>query len=143
LISSNSSQAAVIANAIQSERAAQPGQMFSDIGDILATPQLAEQSPFLTNLNNTAISDADYEMIPSQLLSLLRADSIGSIYLTNGQPLVQFTGYDGHSYAVQASSDFVNWSNISTNFPLNEIFTFSNSIPLNAKQQFYRSVLLQ
>jgi hypothetical protein len=76
-------------------------------------------------------------------LSLLRADSIGSIGLTNSQPLVQFTGYDGHSYAVQESPDLVNWVNISTNFPLNEIFTLTNSIPLNAKQQFYRSVLLQ
>jgi hypothetical protein len=142
LISSNSSQAMVIANAIQSERAVQPGQIFSDVGDILATPQLAEQSPFLTG-QNYSIGDAAYELIPSQLLSLLRADSIGSIYLTNNQPLVQFTGYDGHSYAVQASSDFVNWSNISTNFPLNEIFTLTNSIPLNAKQRFYRSVLLQ
>jgi hypothetical protein len=143
LITSNSSQAAVIADAIQSERTVQPGQIFSDVGDILATPQLAEQSPFLTGLNTNNISDAAYELVSSQLLSLLRADSIGSIYLTNSQPLAEFTGYDGHSYAIQASPDLVNWVNISTNFPLNEIFTVTNSIPPDANQQFYRSVLLQ
>ncbi len=147
LISSNSSQASAIANAIQSERAAQPGQFFSDVGGILATPQLAEQSPFLTPYFNSPltniIGDAAYEMIPSQLLSLLRTDSIGSAALMNNQPLVQFTGYDGHAYVIQASSALVNWVNISTNFPVNGILSLTNSASPNVSQQFYRSVLLQ
>jgi hypothetical protein len=144
LISSNSPQAMVIANAIQSERAAQPRQIFSDVGDILATPQLAEQSPFLTGLNATnSISDANYEIISSQLLSLLRADSTGSITLTNSQPVLQFTGYDGHPYAIQTSSDLVNWVSISTNYPVNGVFSFTDSTILNTNHQFYRSVLLQ
>ena len=142
LISSNSSQAAVIADAIQSERAGQPGQFFSDVGDILATPQLAEQSPFLAGVNTNIISDENYEIIPSQLLSLLRADSVGAVALMNGQPLVQFTGYDGHAYAIQVSSNLVNWVSISTNCPVNGVFSFTNSTMLNANQQFYRSVLL-
>jgi hypothetical protein len=144
LISSNSSQASLIANAIQSERAVQPGQLFSDVGDILATPQLSEQSPFLVGLNATdGISDVNYEIIPSQLLSLLRTDSVGSAGLTNCQMLVQFTGYDGHAYAIQESLDLVNWVSISTNYPVNGVFSFTNSAMLNAHQQFYRSVLLQ
>jgi hypothetical protein len=143
LISSNSSQASAIANAIQSERAVQPRQIFSDVGDILATPQLAEQSPFLTGVDTNIISDANYEIIPSQLLSLLRADSTGSIGLMNSQPVVQFTGYDGHPYAIQTSSDLVNWVSISTNYPVNGVFSFTNSTTLNTNQQFYRSVLLQ
>jgi len=44
LISSNSPQAVLIAAALESTRAAEPGQTFADVGDILATPQLAEQS---------------------------------------------------------------------------------------------------
>jgi hypothetical protein len=144
LISLNSPQAMAIANAIQSERATQPSQIFSDVGDILATPQLAEQSPFLTGLNATnSISDANYEIISSQLLSLLRADSTGSIALTNSQPVVQFTGYDGHPYAIQTSSDLVNWVSISTNCPVNGVLNFTNTATLNANQQFYRLVLLQ
>jgi hypothetical protein len=141
VISSNSPQASVIANAIQSVRINQPGQFFRDVGDMLATPQLTEQSPFL-NLSSD-ISDEAYEIIPSQLLSLLRADSIGSIAPVNGQRVVQFTGYDGHAYAIEVSSDLINWVSISTNCPVNGMFGFTNSAAPNANQQFYRSVLLQ
>jgi hypothetical protein len=143
LISSNSSQASAIANAIESERVSKPGQFFSDVGDILATPQLVEQSPFLAGASSNIVSDADYEIIPSQLLSLLRADSVGSVALINSQPLVQFTGYDGHPYAIQMSSNLVNWVSISTNFPANGVLIYKNSMMPNANQEFYRSVLLQ
>jgi len=147
VMSSNSPQALVIASAIQSARASRPGQFFSDVGDILAIPQLTEQSPFL-NLSSSiqltnGISDEAYEMIPSQLLPLLRADSIGSIVSLNGQMLVQFTGYDGHAYAVQVSSDLINWTSINTNYPVNGIFSFTNSAAANTSPQFYRSILLQ
>jgi hypothetical protein len=143
LISSNSPQASLIASAIQSERALQPGQMFRDVGDVLATPQLAEQSPFINGANTNTFTDAACEIIPSQLLSLLRSDSIGSIALMNRQPVVRFTGYDGHPYAIQTSSDLVNWTSIGTNCPVNGAFSFTNSTPLNATSQFYRSILLQ
>ena len=147
VISSNSPQASAIVNAIQSARMGQPGQLFRDVGDILVIPQLTEQSPFL-NWNDgvqssNGISDEAYEMIPSQLLPLLRSDSIGSIAPTNSQMQVQFTGYDGHAYAVQISSDLMNWVSISTNCPVNGTFNFMISAPINASQQFYRSVLLQ
>jgi hypothetical protein len=147
VISSNSPQASVIANAIQSARIGQPGQFYRDVGDILAVPQLTEQSPFL-NWNDSVqvtngISDEVYEMIPSQLLSLLRANSIGSVAPSNGQLYVQFTGYDGHAYAIEVSSDLINWVSISTNCPVNGMFGFTNSAAPNANQQFYRSVLLQ
>ena len=144
IISSNSPQASIIAGAIQISRSGQPNQFFRDAGDVLATPQLAEQSPFLSGLNPTnQITDEAYEMIPSQLLSLVRADSIGSVAPTNGQIVFQFTGYDGHSYAVEFSSDLVSWAIVSTNNPANGILTFTNPPPVNASAQFYRSVLLQ
>jgi hypothetical protein len=144
IISSNSPQASIIASAIQASRSGQPNQLFGDAGDVLATPQLTEQSPFLSGLNPTnQISDEAYEMIPSQLLSLVRADSIGSVAPDNGQMVFQFTGYDGHSYAIETSPDLVNWASVSTNNPANGIFTFTNPPPVNASLQFYRSVLLQ
>ena len=142
LISSNSPQSVLIAAALESERAAEPGQMFADVGDILATPQLAEQSPFLNESNTNNLTDAACEIIPSQLVSLLHTDSIGSIALTNNQPMVQFTGYDGHPYAIQISSDLVNWTSNSTNFPVGGVIAFTNSGTQNVNQ-FYRSVLLQ
>jgi hypothetical protein len=77
------------------------------------------------------------------LLPLLRVDSVGSVGLTNGQMFVQFTGYDCHAYAIEVSSDLINWMSISTNYPVNGVFSFTNSVMLNAHQEFYRSVLLQ
>jgi hypothetical protein len=52
---------------------------FEHEGDILAVPQLAEQSPFL-NWNNVAqqtngISDEMYEWLPQQVMSLVRMSS--------------------------------------------------------------------
>jgi len=146
-ISSNSPQASFIVSALQSVRAGQPNHYFLDVGDILAIPRLTEQSPFL-NWNDSVqqqngISDEAYEIIPSQLLPLLRADSVGSIASMNGQVIAQFTGYDEHTYVFEISSNLVNWASVSTNFPMNRGFNFTNSAPANAGPQFYRSLLLQ
>ena len=49
---------------------------FEHVGDIVRTPALTEQSPFLTGLDKTTqISDALYEWLPQQTLELLRANS--------------------------------------------------------------------
>ena len=146
-ISSDSPQASVIAEAVQSARAAQPGGYFHDVGDVLAAAQLADESPFL-NWNDPVqqqhgLTDEAYEKIPSQLLTLLRADSVGSISSTNGQSLMQFTGYDGHAYGVEASSNLADWSLVSTNYPADGTFDFTNTATPIEHSQFYRSVLLQ
>jgi len=146
VMSSNSPQALAIANAVTGARAEQPGGFFTDVGDILAIPQLTVNSPFLNWNDNVqqqwGISDEAYEIIPSQLLPLLRADSIGSVATANGQVVVQFTGYDGHSYAIQVSSNLVDWTSIGTNCPVGGVLSFTNSPTLNANPQFYRSILL-
>lgn len=146
-ISSNSPQVSFIANAIQSAQPSQPGHFFKDVGDILSIPPLTEQSPFL-NWNDTiqrqqGISDEAYEIIPSQLLPLLRADSIGSVWSANGQLIVRFTGYDNHVYAVQASTNLSTWVITSVNVSLGGGFGFTNAAPLSAGPQFYRSLLTQ
>jgi hypothetical protein len=143
MISSNSPQASVIANAIEAERTAQPAEIFSDFGDILATPQLADQSPFLTGLNATnEISDAAYEAIPSQLLPLLRPDSVGAIVHANGGWNIQFSGSDGFAYALQTSTNLVNWNFVSTNYPVQGFFVMPVSSLANFPGQFYRSMLV-
>jgi hypothetical protein len=146
VISSNSPQVAAIVSSILSARASQPSHLFSDVGNILADPQLTVQSPFLNqdpSQQTNGISDEAYEILPSQLLPLLRADSVGSIASTNGQITAQFTGYDNHTYAIEVSSNLVNWTSISTNPSVNGGFGFTNVTPANASPQFYRSVLLQ
>ncbi|HTV62635.1 MAG TPA: hypothetical protein VMH30_08715, partial [Verrucomicrobiae bacterium] len=142
LISSNSPQAAIIANGIESTRLGQPAHFFHDLGDFLATPQLSVQSPFLNLAATNLLTDEDYEIIPSQLLSLLRADSFGSVVSANGQTVFQFTGDDSQSYLIEASPDLVNWTIISTNQPVNGVFTFTNLAAPNAGTEFYRSVLM-
>jgi hypothetical protein len=147
VISSNSLQTSAIVNAIQTARISRPPQYFCEVDDILSIPQLSEQSPYLNWSSlvqqTNGITDEAYERIPSQLLPLLRADSIGAIAPVAGQVQVQFTGYDGHLYAVQVSADLVNWTNLSTNIPANGTFSLTISASAGAGAQFYRSAVLQ
>jgi hypothetical protein len=143
VMSSNAPQAAVIASAILSARGNGTGRYFRDISELLAVPRLSVTSPWLNlSLDQPywGITDEAYEKIPGQLLSRLRADSIGTISSTNGQYLAQFTGYDDHSYRIEVSSNLADWAGISTNYPTNGVFSFRTTAPSAA--QFYRSILL-
>jgi hypothetical protein len=149
-IASNSPPALVIANAITQARASQPTQNYFSIGDILAAPALTRQSPFL-NLGSTAfgqqqmnygISDADYEAIPVGLLPLLRPDSIGILTPTNGGWNLSFSGADGYVYALQTSTNLMDWNTVSTNTPGQGGFTVPASPAAGSPNQFFRSVLL-
>ena len=145
IMSSNSPQAATIAAALDTLRSSQPGQYFRDPGDILATPELSMASPWL-NLSSAydaewTLTDEAYEAIPSQLLPLLRSDSIGSVSQSGGTFQVQFTGADGYAYAVQTSSNLRDWTAVSTNYPANGSFNFADTPPPGALRRFYRSLL--
>ena len=146
VMSGNSAQALVIANAIAQTRMNQPGQLFQSIGDILQAPALAENSPWL-NWSDSAqqqydISDDLYEAIPAQLLLRLRQDSVGAVVPTNGGWIVQFSGAASYDYALQTSTDLVNWMTVGTNTPAQGGFSVPFSPVAGSQQQFYRSVLL-
>ena len=148
IVSSNSLQALLIAQGINDARLNLfTNHIFLHLGDILATPQLSEQSPFLNTaylqtLSAGGLSDEMMECIPSQLLPLLREDSWGLMTWSNTQLRVQFTGYDGCAYAVQASSNLKDWRDVGTYCPANGVFSFPVSAPPGIRRQFYRSVLL-
>ena len=95
----------------------------------MSVPQLTVASPFLNTSLVNSISDAAYEEIPSQLLQFIRSDSIGSAIITNGQKFIQFTGYDGHDYAIQTSTNLLDWLNIGTNSPVGGILNLPGSSP--------------
>jgi len=153
IITSNSPQAGIIAQAIQTARATAtstngivfPIHAFEDTGDVLATPQLTLASPFVNtngwwNPHANGLTDEALEKIATQLLPLLRVDSFGKIVPANGQLEMSFSGYDGHTYAVEASSNLTDWVIISTNCPIDGNFRTTNT-PASG-QQFYRSLLL-
>jgi hypothetical protein len=121
-------------------------QTFESIGNILATPQITEQSPYLNwnnvNQQQNGISDEVYEAIPAQLLPLLRPDSVGKLIQINGGWNIQFLGSDGFDYALQTSTDLVNWNSVSTNHPVQGHFIVPISPESNSQGQFYRSLLL-
>jgi len=150
IIAGSSPQTLTIANAVVQAKSNESGGYFYSIGDILAVPDLSVNSGWLnTNSVNQlyspvkyGITDSAYEAIPAQLLPLLRLDSIGEMTLANGQIQVKFSGYDGQAYAVQVSSDLVNWTSVNTNSPVNGTFQFNISSTGSLIPLFYRSLLL-
>jgi hypothetical protein len=139
VISSNSPQAALVAEALVNSRSAQSTGLFGSVGDILSTPELSVASPFLSAGNFGTISDAALEAIPSQLISRLRPDSMATVVPGGPPALIRFTGMDGYSYMVQSSTDLMTWTTVSTNTPENGFFVFSS--PLTNSSIFYRSLL--
>jgi hypothetical protein len=66
-----------------------PQQVFTHAGDILATPELTDHSPFLNSTNSTinAQNDAVYEWLPQQVMSLLTAGGPRFVIYAYGQAL--------------------------------------------------------
>jgi hypothetical protein len=142
-ISSNSPQAGTIAAGIQTARTSMPGQFFRTVDDVLATPELSLTSPWLNHAYDQTplgISDEAYEKIATQLLPLLRSDSVGSAMVHNGQSVVTFSGYDSHEYVIEASPDMNSWVAIQTNSPVNGIMAVTNAT--SGIQKYFRSVLI-
>jgi hypothetical protein len=144
IMSSNSPQAAAIAAALDANRTIQPSTYFHDVGDILATPELSTASPWLNTSAgaNSGITDEAYEKIAAQLLPLLRADSIGSVSNAGGTLHFQFSGIDGLPYSLQASTNLVDWTTVSTNYPTNGFFDCVDYSMQNITDRFYRTLLL-
>ena len=136
---------AIIAD-IYATRANQPSQIWGDRGDVLATPALSVNSPWLNKSGENqpiwGITDEAYEKIPSQLIQLLRSDSIGCIDHLPPDLRAQFTGMAGHTYVVETSSDLVKWIPVSTNFCRNGVIEISEKLLRGSSRCFYRTVLL-
>lgn len=149
-LASNSSQASFLVEQIRAARSARPNQRFEGLDELLAVAELTTSSPFL-NLGVTdesgrhvqlerGLSDEAYERIPVQLLSRLRPDSLGAIVRTAEDWRIQFTGFDGFRYAVEESTNLLDWQAISTNEPADGFFEIT--LPGGAENRFYRSALL-
>lgn len=150
VMASNSPQAQAIALALQQAKLNRPAQSFNSSEEILATPELSIASPWLNfvgvvNGNDRLdfdLSDEAYEAIPSQLLPRLRLDSIGALRFTNGGWRAQFSGNDGWDYALQTSTNLIDWRTLNTNQPVAGKFSFPLAPEIVLPKQFYRSQLL-
>ena len=108
-------------------------------------PELSNASPWL-NLSDSeqlkwGLTDEAYEMLPSQLLSLVRADPVATATRANNAIELNFTAFDGYAYRVESTTDFATWTTVSgPHYPSNGVFTLG--VPLNSGPQFFRAVLL-
>jgi hypothetical protein len=59
---------------------------------------------------------------------------------SNGLPELRFTGQPNHTYRLQASTNLVNWLNISTNTPVNGLLRFVDPAAVSIDHRFYRAV---
>ena len=149
IMAGNSSQASTIANGIEHARNNQVSQRFYSIADVCTAPELSGQSPFLNlggsgfgqQQTNYGITDSEYEAIAAQLLPRLRPDSFGVLAVTNGSLNLSFSGADGYAYALQATTNLLNWNTMSTNYPTQGSFTAPDAIP-SSPNQFFSSILI-
>jgi hypothetical protein len=145
----SSPQASAVANGVGQAKSNQDNQRFYSIGSVCAAPELSGQSPFLNlggggfgqQQTNYGITDIEYEAIPAQLLPLLRPDSFGVLAGTNGSLSLSFSGADGYVYALQSTTNLLNWNTISTNYPTKGSFTAPVPMP-SSLNQFFRSMLI-
>jgi hypothetical protein len=79
-----------IVNGINRAKNQRPNQVFENLGDVLAAPELTVQSPFL-NLTPQQIqhglTDEAVERIPQQVLSLIKSDEPRIVVYAFGQSL--------------------------------------------------------
>jgi hypothetical protein len=148
VVSSNSPGAGTVAGALDALRRSQPGGSFMSIGQVLAAPELSVSSPWLSMAYFTGYPlavpppDADIEALATQLLALLRPDSVAAVNQGAAGICVQFSGVDDYTYGVQVSTDLVNWTTVSTNAPTNGVFNYLENPGLATPARFFRSVVL-
>ncbi len=102
-------------NGINATRARFPGGRFRHLGEVLATPALTVQSPFL-NWTNTiyrlGLDDFAVERIPQQVLSLLKADEPRVTIYSYGQSLRPAEG------SLRTDPDPIRLLNLCTNYQI-------------------------
>jgi hypothetical protein len=129
---------------LERARAFQKGGYFADVAAFLSVPELSAASPWLNVSGDQlrwGLTDEAYEILPAQLLSLVRPDSVGTAVHTGNALELRFTAFDGLAYRLEGSDDFADWQPVSgPHVGVNG--AFSVTMPLSAPWRFFRAVLL-
>ena len=97
--------------------------------------------PHLRALSNAASRP---EAVESRKLSRPTScfpDSTSTVTQTGATVQVQFTSDDGFAYAMHTSSNLLDWTTVSTNYPANGSFNFLDAPLPGSPRRFYRSIL--
>jgi hypothetical protein len=144
VIAPDAPQLETIISGIQRLRSSSRGQYFADVGAFLSVPELSTALPWL-NLTGDQVrwglNDEAYEILPSQLLSLIRADPVGTAVSDGHSVQLHFSAWPGYVYRVESSADCLTWESASS--PHTAIDGgFTVTIPLSSGHKFFRAVLL-
>ena len=146
-IDSNSPQVQLLVDGITRTKSNRSPPYFIRTGDLLATPELTTASPWLDFSDEVArwftLSDEALEIIPEQLLPLLRSDPILSLRWVDGQFHAQAMAFPGYWYALENSSDLHCWKVLATQFAQGEMFQFSEALDAGGGAGFYRLRLVE
>jgi hypothetical protein len=87
IVNSINAQRASVNTLVTPNQPFYPGQVFSSAGQILSVPQLTVLSPYINTNIAATLSDAVYERIPQQIMSLLRVGTPKYVIFAYGQSL--------------------------------------------------------
>jgi hypothetical protein len=147
-VTANAPQIGVVMDGINRTRNAQRGQYFADVAAFLSVPEISSASPWL-NLSGDSfgfqarfgLTDEAYEALPSQLLSLVRADPVATATRIGNSIEIRFTAFDGYAFRVESSSDFATWTTVSEpHYSTNGVFSLT--VPATSAPQFFRAISL-
>ena len=142
-IGAGAPQLATIMDGIHRSRTNRRGGYIPALADFLAIPELSSASPWLNlapDQLNFGLTDEAYEMLPSQLLSLVRADPVGVITHTGGTARLSFIAFDGYAHRIEATTNFTTWTTVSEpHYSTNGVLNVS--LPIT-DLKFFRAVLL-
>lgn len=144
VITPDAPQISTIVAGMQQRRAGQRGGYFADVAAWLSVPELSSASPWLNmsswDQTSFGLTDEAYEALPSQLLSLVRADAVVTAAPLGNSVELQFTAFDGYAFRVESSTNLTNWTTFSEpHFTTNGVLTLM--VPTANGQRYFRAVL--
>jgi hypothetical protein len=144
VIAPGAPQISSVVDGINRASQVQRAHYFENLSSFFTVPELSVASPWL-NLSTPdqlqwGLTDEAYEALPSQLLSRVRVDPIGTATRVGNSIELRFTAFDGYAFRVEGSTNLSTWTTVSgPHYSTNGVFTLT--LPTSSGPQFFRAVL--